>query len=176
MNAGNHMGDLKRVGELEVPQDLDFQRREWFLERVGWAIMFVIAVATLLGLFGRGWLSNASVGDQGASLRVQYERFTRLLSNTAFTVTLGPGATRGDTARVWIDRDFRQSIQIVDMAPQPARVVAGPDRVTYLFLISSPARAVTVTLQFQPQHPWQHAAWIGTPGSPPLHITQFVFP
>jgi hypothetical protein len=138
--------------------------------------MFVVAVAPLLGLFGRGWLSHASVGDQGAALRVQYERFTRLFSNTSFTVSISPGVLHGDTARVWIDSDFMQSIQVVDMAPQPEGVVAGPDRFTYLFPVASSDRAVTVTLQFQPQHPWRHAALIGTPGSPPLHITQFVFP
>ena len=170
------MEDPRRVGDLEMPEDLEFQRREWFLERVGWAVMLVVAVATLLGLFGRGWLSHASAGDPGAALRVQYERFTRLFSNTSFTVSISPGALRGDIARVWIDRDFLQSIQVVGMAPQPERVVAGPDRFTYLFAVAPSDRAVTVTLQFQPQHPWRHAAWIGTPGSPPLHITQFVFP
>ena len=46
--------DSHRHGDLEIDEDLPFQRREWFAERVAWAVMALLIAAALLGLFGTG--------------------------------------------------------------------------------------------------------------------------
>ena len=41
--------ETDRVGDLEIHQDLPFQRRSWTVQRVGWAIMALVVLAGLLG-------------------------------------------------------------------------------------------------------------------------------
>jgi hypothetical protein len=165
----------RRVGDLEISQDLRFQRREWLFERVGWAVMLMLAVATLLGLFGRGWLSAAHVGD-GASLRLDYERITRLYSSTELRLSLGTDAARGDTIRVWLDRDFIESVQVQSIVPRPDQVEIGADRLSYVFASETSGQPAIITFQVQPQHPWSHAGRVGLPGGQAYRFSQFVFP
>lgn len=55
------MGSTERVGDLELGQDLPFQRREWAVQRIAWAAMAAVLTAALLGLFGSGPVSDAVV-------------------------------------------------------------------------------------------------------------------
>src|SRR5947209_3798236 len=67
----------------EIQQDLPFQRRLWNFQRIAWAIMLLVAVAALLGLFGTGPLDNAKVGREGSPLWLEFNRFGRLQSETS---------------------------------------------------------------------------------------------
>ena len=42
-----------------VREDMRFQRRSWALERVGWAVLALIAIAGLTGALGNGPASRA---------------------------------------------------------------------------------------------------------------------
>lgn len=59
------MEPIRRVGELEIEEDLDFQRRMWRLQQIGWALLVLVVVAALLGLFGKGPLSRAVASRVG---------------------------------------------------------------------------------------------------------------
>jgi hypothetical protein len=67
---------------MEVNADIEFQRRVWRVQRIGWLIIAAVIVAALLGVFGGGPLSRAAV--QGDGLRLEYERFARLQQSTRF--------------------------------------------------------------------------------------------
>lgn len=54
-------GEVHRVGDLEIEEDLDHQRRCWKLERASWAVMALVLLAAMAGLFGSGPLSWATV-------------------------------------------------------------------------------------------------------------------
>lgn len=66
------MAEHARKGGLEVSQDLNFQRREWVVQRVGWVVMAVLLVAALLGLFGPGPLSKSIAGSASGPVRAEY--------------------------------------------------------------------------------------------------------
>jgi hypothetical protein len=46
------MAEMKRVEDLDVAEDLKAQRRNWAFVVVGSAVMIMVALAGLLGLFG----------------------------------------------------------------------------------------------------------------------------
>jgi hypothetical protein len=46
------VAELKRVSDLEVNEELEFQRRDWMAQRVGWTVMALVVVVALLGLLG----------------------------------------------------------------------------------------------------------------------------
>jgi hypothetical protein len=82
--------DTHRTGDLQIDEDPDAQRRHWIAERVGWTVITLVILAALLGLFGSGWLSEASVGTPEGALRLEYSRFGRFLAPTTLRLHLGP--------------------------------------------------------------------------------------
>jgi hypothetical protein len=44
----------QRAGNLEINQDLRFQRRMWAVQRIGWAVMALIVLVGLVGVVRDG--------------------------------------------------------------------------------------------------------------------------
>src|SRR6185503_10274526 len=66
-----------RIGDLELNQDLDLQRKTWTVQRIGWGGMALIVVAALAGVFGSGPLTRTEVTDNPQTFRLLYDRFGR---------------------------------------------------------------------------------------------------
>jgi hypothetical protein len=60
---------------LQLDEDELFQRRDWICQRIAWVAFALVLLAALLGLFGSGPLSTATVSGDG--FEVEYERFAR---------------------------------------------------------------------------------------------------
>jgi hypothetical protein len=61
------MNQLKRVGYLQIAEDMDAQRRDWKFQRICTVVM---ALAGLLGMFGgAGLMSRTAAGDKEAQPR-----------------------------------------------------------------------------------------------------------
>jgi hypothetical protein len=71
------MSGLRRIGDLEIEEYIGFQRRDWAVRHIAWAILALVVLAALLGLFGNGILSKANLGDDEMPLQLEYERFGR---------------------------------------------------------------------------------------------------
>lgn len=56
-----------RVGDLEVPQDLGFQRRACTFERIGWVAMTLVLLAAIVGVWGEGPLAQAEAVSRDGS-------------------------------------------------------------------------------------------------------------
>jgi hypothetical protein len=48
--------------------------------------------------------------------------------------------------RVWLSPDYLEGVQIEQITPQPERVEAGPERLTYVFPVGELSRATAFTL------------------------------
>jgi hypothetical protein len=72
--------------EFEVGFDQDFERKWYYAELAGRAVMILFVAAALAGLLGRGPLSHRRVYAAGGGLSVDYEPVAR--HNTPTTVTL----------------------------------------------------------------------------------------
>ncbi len=63
---------------LDIDEDLNFQKREWFFQRVGIGILFLFVLAALLGFTGMGGpVSHGEAGERGGPVFVEFERFVR---------------------------------------------------------------------------------------------------
>jgi hypothetical protein len=166
----------RRVGAIEVGQDLPFLQRAWKVQRVGWVVMLLIAMAAVLGLFGRGPLASATVGEPGASLRMEYDRFTRHASPTRLKVLLAAGAAEGDKARVWVDREYLQGVDIEQIIPEPESVSAAGEGLIYVFPIADPERPTAILFSIKPDDFGYRSGAIGLADGPRLRFSQLVFP
>ena len=162
------MAERHRVGDLEIDQDVDYERRSLRLRRVFAVVWTLILVAALLGLFGTGPLSDARAVD--GSLHVGYERFTRF--GTTTEVTIEPGAGEGMT-NVAISRSYLQDFVIDAILPQPADAAVLPDRVVYTFELRLPTE---LKFFMTAREVGAKKATIWGPAGDSLSYDQFVYP
>jgi hypothetical protein len=120
-------------GSLEIPQDMAFQRRSWRVQRVGWAVLALIVAAGLAGLAGSGPLSPATQESQDASLRLEYDRFTRMHAPSRLRLHFGTQAVRAGEVRIWLDRSYMEQVKLERVVPQPQQVQVGEKRLVYVF-------------------------------------------
>ena len=148
---GPSMSSVQRVGDLEIEQDHDFQRRSWRLQRAGWIVLVLVLLAGMLGLFGSGPLAHATVGAPGAPLRLEYDRFCRNEAPSTLTALLRPSTSRPGEAILHLDRGFTDHFQIERVQPTPDRTEAGPDHSVYAFRVTGPGEPVRVTFRLRPE-------------------------
>jgi hypothetical protein len=170
------MSGTPRVGDLEIDQDLGYEKAAWKVRRAGSGLMIAIVLAALSGLFGTGPLSHTVTGGPSSPLRLEYGRFERFTSPSQLKVHLGPAATPGREARVWISRQYLQGLKLESVIPEPREVEAGADRLVMIFPLAEPGRGTSIELEFQPQKAGLVRGRVGVEGGPSVPFRQFVYP
>jgi hypothetical protein len=168
------MADLKRVGDLEIAEDMAFQERDWRVQRVGWVVMALIAAAALLGLFGPGLLNR--VVETSGPLEARFRRFERNEAPTSLELSVSGEATRGGTVRVWLSREYLSGVDLDQVTPEPARVTSAESRLVYEFPVRPGGDAIEVSFQFQPARAGVLRGRVGLEGGPSVPVSQFVYP
>ncbi|MFP5362307.1 MAG: hypothetical protein ACLGI5_06225 [Thermoleophilia bacterium] len=162
------MAETGRVGDLEIAQDLGYERRALRLRNAFAVVWGLILVAALLGVFGTGPLSSARTSD--GPLQVEYERFTRF--GTTTELSIAPGGGEG-TTNVAISRPYLHDLVINDIQPQPAGATVLPDRIVYSFDMQPPAE-IKFFSTFR--EIGRQTATIWGPDGRRLSYAQFVYP
>ncbi|MBC6980135.1 hypothetical protein [Caulobacter sp. 17J80-11] len=164
---------LQKHGDLEIDEDPGFQDVAWTAERVGWAIMLLLLLAAVAGVFGNGPFSRAQTRTPEGGLSVDYPRFARMESADELELRV-----RGDRrATVEIDGDFSRDFLIESIQPEP--VAQRPHRggVSLDFEPGPGQAEQRVTLHLRPRRPgFPIRAEVGLRGEPRVEISTFVFP
>lgn len=163
--------------ELEISEDMAFQRRTWFVERVGWVILGAILLAAMLGVFGgRGWLTSAELETEDGSLSMHYDRFWRMQSPTRLRIVARSADESATTVHLWIGREYIEAITIAAITPQPDRVEAGIDRFEFVFALDEAGQAATILFGIEANRAWHLGGRIGVVGGDVLSFSQFIYP
>ena len=160
--------------ELEIDQDLEFQRREWRTQRAGWWALAAFVLAAILGLFGGGPISSAEAGDRSAPLWVEYERFIRVGASTRILVhaTMPP---EGDL-HLRLPRGYFEAFRIDRLTPEPQTITIGDADVDLHFgRDAGPANAFTLIFDMEPLRTGRHRASFRTSGDPAVTFPQFAY-
>ena len=170
---------VRRVGDLDIAEDVAFQRRAWAVQRAGWGAMALLVLAALAGLLGGGGpLGTGEAGEADGPLRVRYARFARYQAPTELELELGPAAVRGGEARVRLSREYLEGVEVTGTSPAPAAEEAGPEGVTYVFRVSPPApgRPATVVFFLETTRFGLRTAAVAPTGGEPVTFRQLVYP
>lgn len=167
---------VQRIGDIEVGQDLDFQRREWVIQRVAWYVMVLILILAVVGIFGRGPIAQATARADDASLLVRYDRVDRRRAPAHLEIELAPGTAQHGQIEVWIAEEFLRRIELRGVLPEPAEMRGAGDRTIFVFAIADPNQSTRVTLDFEHESAGRAQIRVGLVGGPDVTVTQFVFP
>jgi hypothetical protein len=170
------MSNPPRVGDLEVQQDLAYQRREWTFQRAGWAVMSLFTLAALLGLLGHGPLSSTSVSSPDGLVRMDYQRFLHHHAPEALQIYIGGEAANAGIVRLVLDSEYLAGIAIRQVTPVPDRVESGPGQTVYIFRVNTPPAWLTVTFHFEPERCAFLVGSVGVDGRETASFRQFVYP
>ena len=159
--------------ELDIDQDLEFQRRDWTFERIGWLAMLLVIVAALVGFLGDGPVSRAQARASDQSIRVEYGRFARRGAMTELTVVVRRDSS-SNAVTLWVSDTFLRGVHVKGIEPDPVRQLSAGDRT--LFDIVVAADSARLTFAFTPRETGARRVELGLMGREPLALTQFVFP
>jgi hypothetical protein len=158
----------KKERSLELEEDIAFQKKEWFYQRIGMAGLTLFVLAALLGFTGMGGaFSRGEAGDRSGPLHVEYERYVR--RGGLSTLTLHLRTTPGDV-RFWVSAPYFEHVRIDSVAPTPELVSVETGRHVYLIRSSSPD--VTVTLKVEHESAGTLDAEVGLVGGPSARFGQ----
>lgn len=163
---------IKRIGDLEINQDLATQRRMWTIQRVGWGTMAAILAAALLGLFGHGPLSRATQGLATEGFAVEYDRLARYRGPSALRMWIQPD--HEGCASVWIPHHYLADVGVRQIMPWPDRMIATDDGVRFEWAAES--GSLLVTWRVEPDRIGLLSTELRSPGHAPRRLSQFIYP
>ena len=131
----------KKDKELQLEEDLEFLRKDWKFERIGWVLMLVFLLAALAGVFGRGGLiwNETTVGNKTTGIEIEYSEVWRKEAPEELILT-GSGA---DTVIEIYTRQM-DMIKVENMLPQPERSEFTSDKITLFYQPVSGSRTIHV--------------------------------
>lgn len=167
---------MERHGDLDIRHDLDFHRRLFRVQRIGWAVLTLFILAALLGLIGAEGPLNSGAADND-ELRLEFERFPHQESPTKIEVTLREPARRGERVELWVDATYLNAVNLEQVSPQPEEVIAGQGHFRYVFKTARPGDTFSVAMLFTPKSAGRLRGELraGENGAP-LRFRQFVYP
>lgn len=159
--------------DLQKPDALRSQRREWTAERTGWSIFAVVLALGALGGFGGGPLAHAS--RSSGAVNLEFDRFVRHGVPTSFRLSIGPEAVIDDRIRVAIDLEFLDGVAIQDIRPTPLSSSSSADRLLLDFAAPL-AGSSAITVELKPGRAGQRVGWIEVGNRGRMEFKQIVFP
>lgn len=85
-------------------------------------------------------------------------------------------AARAGQARLWLNRDYVEHIELQHIDPEPEKVEVLPDRLLYIFNVPNPARPTAVTYYFEANAYGHLPLRVGLEAGPQLAVSQFYYP
>jgi hypothetical protein len=161
---------------LELEDDLAFERREWRIQRVAWALLGLVVLAGLLGFLGPGPLTRSVISPQDRAISLEYYRFERSHRMSELRISVAASAGESDRIRLWIRRAYADEMRVQAVLPPADRVDVDADRVLFSFARASPTREARILLKIEPQSTGPEQGEIGLDGGSALAFTQFVYP
>lgn len=163
--------------DLHEETDKRFPRRRRRLERAGWVAITLIALATVLGLFGGpGILTRTMAACETVPLRVEYPRFARLQAPMSLLVEFESDAIHDGRATLWLSRSYLDAVEVVSVFPQPQTSLTMADGVQLVFNVAQSTSAPMVSLTLHPIRAGAVGGALGADADHALPIRHLVCP
>lgn len=166
---------LGRHSSMDIDEDIRFQERTWTVQRIGWALMVLLALLALLGLFAGGPLSKAVAASGPGGAVLEYERFLRYGAPSTLRLQFGDAAGDREVA-VRIGRLYLDAVEIERITPEPIRAAAAAEGVEMRFSLVEDHGPGWAELSIKPRRPGIVRGEIAVAGGAPVRFAQFAYP
>lgn len=157
--------------DLDIDEGLNFQRRQWALQRAGWVIMLVVIVLACLGLFGEGPIGKVMLSN--SNVRLEFDRFGRLGRETR--LNFQTDLTKGKSQHhLWLSRRYLERVRIERIEPEPDSSQIEAERTVYSF--RTDVKSLNVSFVVRPETAGRLPGIAGSEGAPDLRFAQFIYP
>ncbi len=163
-------------GSLEVSEDIEFEKRSWFWERVGQTVVMILILAALAGLFGGGPLSTARAVSPSGSLIVEHPRFTRNQSAYKLVIQVAPTAVRDGALELWIDEALARALTINSISPTPEATRLGSGRLHLRFRASPDESLAPITVHATADAIGRERGQLGLTDGEHVDVSSFIYP
>lgn len=170
------MTRTKKVGDLQINEDMEFQRRSWIIQRIGWAIFALVILLALLGLFGDGVLSDAQAGQRDGALWLEYPRFERFQDEFQIKVHANEGTATAGEIRIQLTRDYLENVEVNGISPNPDSEIEDEDWITYVFKTNGGSSPFTAYFYVTPQKAAPLSGTFRLQNADPVSFSQFIYP
>ena len=165
-----------RAREHLFREDIGFQRRQWRVERFGWAVMVVVIGAAIAGVFGGGGLiAHTTASDSARSTEVQYARFARYASPTTLDVNVAASAS-GRPIRVRVSDRYLSAMKVRAITPPPTSTAIADRQHVFVFERTAPSASAAIRFELEPAEIGRHHGSITVDEAAPMFFTQFIYP
>jgi hypothetical protein len=167
-------GIVKRHGDLELEENMTFQRRLWKVQRVMRTIAVLLMVLGLAGGFGGGPLSHATAAQGGSS--VEYERIAYRGTPQTYRLKLTRELAPAGKVRVWFDRETLRRMKLTGIVPEPGGTLLAADRTIFEFDVEAEEGPFEILFEFSTDEAGRQSARFGVEGGPTLEFKQLFLP
>ena len=158
------MSNIKRIGELDIDQDMDLQRKDWKFQHAGRFVMLLLVSAALLGAFRTRVAGKGGNRCKGEPLWMEYDRIARHRASSLLKLHLAPHVAANGKARLWLKQDYLQSISIETITPEPENVEVEKDGLIYEFVVADPTQPILVVFHIKPDENGLRSGAVGLVG------------
>ncbi len=169
------MSEVPSPRSLDVEEDMAFQRRNWRVERIGWAGMTLVLVAAALGLFAEGPLSWTTARDAAGTFVVEYARIHRQTAPTTMKMKVAAQAVAAEGVTIEIDEAFADAFRITEIQPQPVQSMTTADGMRFRFE-AAPNAPATIYVHLSPEKVGFVRPRLGLAGRDRIALPTFTYP
>lgn len=169
------MGELKKVGKIQVEEDLQFLKREWRVQRIGWIIMGLIFAAAAVGALGGGPVAQARYGDPHV-FEIDLPRLSRHGAIEDMRISVGPGFQSDSAVRIAITSAYLDAFKIEDIKPQPAEQLAAGEFIIFAFPRVDARQPLHVSFKLRPEDYGSVQGRVQLMGGSTIDVRQFILP
>jgi len=167
---------MQKIGDLEINQDLNFERRSWKVERVAWAIAALVLLAALLGFLGPGPLGKVTAASPDKSISLDYYRMERHQAPAEWRLQIDGKLAKQGELRLWVHRRLVEVTGTLQIDPAPESVEIQDERFVYAFKAVKPPPIIKVFFRFEPNKIGKTLARLGVVDGPAVEFSQFYLP
>ncbi len=166
--------------EQDVPHppgtnNVDFHRKQFLAERIGWAAMALYLTWALAGGFGDGWLSQKKVQNASGTCAVEYQRFGRRDAPFELRVQLQLDQAQQQVA-LHLNHEFIDCVSLERVVPAYRSMELDPTGVTLVFGIEPETTEQSFRIEYKPQHIGKLKVAIRPAQEGEVAFHQFIYP
>lgn len=163
--------DKSSLPIVEKPFWLSFEFR---LRRMGFALLLAIVIAAMVGFFSQGYISDARIANDSGTLRIDYEKYSRLMSDVDMKIT--SSQIRENRNRIILGGDFMDSFRIDTLQPQPDKMYSLNGKMVLEYSVSAPGSEQTLWLSLTPMKFGATHSTVAIDNGPEITLHQFIYP